>query len=146
MCEWTYLRDVALPSLKDGAKSAGREPPPLIAHVSVCLSEDRDVVRQTAREQVGRYSQFPPYQAMFAAAGYGDVSAGFTDQLIDNLVVSGTEREIRARLDQILAEGAGELLIHPLLLGSDRIEYLGRLYDMLAVAQAGLQPAQRRET
>src|SRR5438876_4986407 len=31
MCEWTYLRDVALPALKEGAAAAGREPPPLIA-------------------------------------------------------------------------------------------------------------------
>src|SRR5947199_212553 len=81
-------------ALRDGAMPTGGEPPPLIAHVPVCLSEDRDLVRQTARDQVGRYSQFPPYQAMFAAAGYGDVSAGLTDKLIDDLVVSGTERDV----------------------------------------------------
>ena len=134
MCSWSYLRDVALPALREGATAAGRTPPPLIAHVPVCLSEDQNAVRQAAREQVGRYSQFPVYQAMFAAGGYGDVAGGLTDALIDDLVVSGTAAAVRERLGRLLAEGAGELLVHPLILGEDRRGYLDRMFEALAKA------------
>ena len=133
MCAWQYLRNTALPAMAAGAKAAGRrETPPLIAHVPVCLSEDRDEVRRAAREQVGRYSQFPPYQAMFAAAGYGDLSGGLTDELIDDLVVSGTATAVRARLEEILGEGAGEVLVHPLVIGDDREAYVRSIYETIS--------------
>jgi len=132
MCAWRYLRDTALPAMAEGAKAAGRDTPPLIAHVPVCLSEDREEVRRAAREQVGRYSQFPPYQAMFAAAGYGDVSGGLTDELIDDLVVSGTAAAVRRRLEEIIGEGAGEVLVHPLITGDDRNGYVRRVYEAIS--------------
>ena len=61
-------------------------------------------VRRAVREQVGRYSQFPVYQSMFATAGYGDVSAGLSDKLIEDLVVSGSEATVRERLSALAPE------------------------------------------
>jgi alkanesulfonate monooxygenase SsuD/methylene tetrahydromethanopterin reductase-like flavin-dependent oxidoreductase (luciferase family) len=134
MCAWPYLRDAALPAMAEGAAAAGRETPPLIAHVPVCLSEDPEEVRAATREQVGRYGQFPNYQAMFALAGYPDVANGYPHELIDNLVVSGDSETIGACLKTILAEGAGEIIAHPLVLGDDREAYLERFFDVIAAS------------
>src|SRR5690606_12774976 len=83
MAPWRYLRDTALPALRQGAEAAGREPPPLIAHVPVCLDTDADVVRAAVQDQVGQYGKFPFYQARFRAAGYGDTSEAHPHALID---------------------------------------------------------------
>ena len=49
VCPAAYLRDSALPAMQRGAERAGHETPPLIAHVPVCLSDDRDAVRDAVR-------------------------------------------------------------------------------------------------
>jgi F420-dependent oxidoreductase-like protein len=134
MCAWPYLRDAALPAMAEGAGQAGRETPPLIAHVPVCLSEDPEAVRAATRDQVGRYGQFPNYQAMFALAGYPDVVNGYPDGLIDNLVVSGDDATIAGRLNAILDEGADEIIAHPLYHGDDRPAYLKRFFTTVAHA------------
>ena len=43
-CPLSYLRDVAVPALKEGAAKAGRPVPPLVAHVPVVVSEDKKAV------------------------------------------------------------------------------------------------------
>jgi alkanesulfonate monooxygenase SsuD/methylene tetrahydromethanopterin reductase-like flavin-dependent oxidoreductase (luciferase family) len=55
VCPLPYLRDVAVPALKEGAAKANRPVPPLIAHVPVVVSEDIDAVRDGARRQIGFY-------------------------------------------------------------------------------------------
>ena len=134
MATWKYLRDDALPAIAEGAAKAGREPPPLIAHVPVCLSEAAETVRAVSREQVGRYSQFPVYQAMFALAGYPDVAGGYPDALIDELVISGDEATIAQRLNTILADGAAEIIAHPLFIGEDRDTYMQRFFTTIVRA------------
>jgi len=51
---------------------------------------------------------------MFAAAGY-DVTDGYGDDLLDDLVVSGTEAEVVAGLQRWIDAGMGEVLAFPLL-------------------------------
>src|SRR5688572_9416333 len=70
MCPWPYLRDVALPALREGADAAGRQPPPLSPHVPVCIETETDVARAAVQDQVGAYGTFPVYHAMFAKAGF----------------------------------------------------------------------------
>ena len=50
-----YIVETALPALQDGADKAGRARPPLIAHVPVAVSTDRDASRNAFR------AQFPVY-------------------------------------------------------------------------------------
>jgi F420-dependent oxidoreductase-like protein len=134
MCHWAYLRDTALPALRQGAESAGRETPPLIAHVPVCLSEDPEVVRAATQEQVGSYGRFPVYQKMFATSGFPDVANGFSPELLKALVVSGSEQEIIEKLAQIKREGASEIMAHTIFVGDERDAYLNRMFDLLARA------------
>ena len=113
MCPLKYLTGVALPALERGAEGAVREAPPLVAHVPVAVTTDRDAVRAMAREQLGMYARVSNYRGMFAAAGF-DVKGGYSDELIDDLVVSGTEAEVAAGLQRWIAAGMGEVLALPL--------------------------------
>jgi F420-dependent oxidoreductase-like protein len=135
MCPWDYLKGVGLPAMRNGAGVAGRETPPLIAHVPICLSSDIDEVRSAAREQVGAYGRFPVYQAMFKAAGFPDTAEGLLNELIDSLVAYGSEDQIIERLAQIRREGASEVMAHMLFVGEDREAYQDRVFDLLARAQ-----------
>ncbi len=109
-----YLEEIALPALQAGAASAGREAPPLVAHVPIAVTTDRDAARAMAREQLAMYANVPNYQGMFAAAGY-EVAGSYGDDLLDDLVVSGTEDEVVAGLQRWVEAGMGELIAHPLL-------------------------------
>lgn len=141
VCPWDYLRDVALPEMRDAAASAGRPAPPLIAHVNVCLSDDRTAILAAAREQIGRYTRSPNYQAMFRLAGFADPDGDDFDHIVDTLVVSGQPAAIAARLGAILAEGAGEILVHPIVIGDDPTAYQDRVFDLVAQANRDLGTA-----
>jgi F420-dependent oxidoreductase-like protein len=114
VCPVPYLLDKALPALRAGAEKRGRSVPPLVAHIPVALSQDRQAVLVAARRQFGRYGRLPFYASMFADAGF-PVSADGTmsDALIDSLVVSGDEASVAARLVDLLAKGLHELLVMP---------------------------------
>jgi F420-dependent oxidoreductase-like protein len=118
-----HLLDVSLPALRDGARSAGRPAPPLVAHVPVVLSADRDAARAAARKALSGYARLPFYTQMWAAAGYPTPSPGVvSDALIDALVVMGDEAAVAARLQELLAAGLDELLVNGLSLGDPAAE------------------------
>jgi F420-dependent oxidoreductase-like protein len=126
VCPLPYLRDVALPALRDGAAKAGRAVPPLIAHVPVAVSEDVGGVRKGAAEQLGRYPRVPYYSQMFQDAGFPEAKDGtLSDRMIDALVVHGTAAQVKERLRQLPSFGAAELLAMPILPPGDE-QALGR--------------------
>ena len=91
--------------------------------------DDRVVAR------LGRYGQIPFYAAMFEAAGFPDTASGVSDELIDSLVVYGTESAVGEKLNRILTEGAGEIITHPILAGEDRERALERTLQAVATAK-----------
>lgn len=110
-----YLVETGLSNLHEGAQDAGRAIPPLIAHVPVALTTDRDRAREAAAGDLGYYGALPFYQQMFEKAGLPPTDNGRTPkEVIDAVVVSGTPDEIHQRLEAILGEGIGEVLIHHL--------------------------------
>ena len=127
-----YLVNTALPAVEAGAIAAGRPRPPVIAHVPVAASTDRDAARNAFRAQFPAYSKLPFYQAMFADAGF-PVTADqtMTNALVDNLTVSGSADEIRKRLEAIRAEGIDELLISHVIV-NDAASELAALSEIIA--------------
>lgn len=138
MCPKHYLITEALPAIARGAEKAGRATPPLVAHVPMLVTEDRGDVRKQM-DQLGRYAQIPFYQAMFDAAGFPDVAEGYSDELLDDLVVSGSEAEVAERLAGYVAEGAGHVLAAPLIEADDRDASLARAFAAVARADALVQ-------
>jgi len=109
-----YLLEKALPALQEGAASAKRNRPPLIAHVPVCVSEDRSEVLEAGRAQLGRSAQLPFYAGMLAAAGFPKAAENVDEVLIDSLVVSGNEEQVASRLIELQMAGLDELLVQPI--------------------------------
>src|SRR5688572_30252287 len=117
VCPLPYLRDVAVPAIKEGAAKAGRSAPPLIAHVPVVVSEDLDAVREGARKQIGFYPRVPFYSQMFQDAGFPEAAQGeLSDRMIDSLVIHGSAEQVKERLRALPEFGAAELLAMPIVL------------------------------
>lgn len=111
MCPLSYLRDVAAPALREGARAAGRAAPPLIGHVPVVVSEDAAAVREAARQQIGFYPQIPYYSQMLQEAGFPEAGRGeLSDRMIDELVVHGSASRVKERLRTLPSFGVNELL------------------------------------
>jgi alkanesulfonate monooxygenase SsuD/methylene tetrahydromethanopterin reductase-like flavin-dependent oxidoreductase (luciferase family) len=107
-----YIVDTAVLALADGAKNAGRKRPPVIAHVPVAISTARPAAHAAFRERFPVYGRLPFYAQMFAVAGYQvDDDGRMPDDLVDNLLVSGTADQVRDRLEAIRKRGIDELLI-----------------------------------
>src|SRR3954466_9853500 len=127
-----YLAQIALPAMQAGADAAGRPRPPLIAHVPVMVSTDREAARAAFRAQFPYYSKLPFYAAMFAEAGYPVTAAGeMSDELVEVLAVSGSPEDIRDRLEAIRARGIDELLISHVVV-TDEASELATLSEILS--------------
>jgi alkanesulfonate monooxygenase SsuD/methylene tetrahydromethanopterin reductase-like flavin-dependent oxidoreductase (luciferase family) len=134
MCPWDYLRDVTLPAMREGAESAGRPAPSLVAHVPVCLHEDIEEARKAAQETVGNYGRIPFYNAMFRDAGFANAEEGIDRAMFDALVAWGNREQVVSRLRTIIAEGATEIIAHPVLTGSDREASMLATMEVIAAA------------
>lgn len=111
MCPLTYLRDVAAPALREGARTANRTPPPLIGHVPVVVSDDVSAVREGARRQIGFYPQIPYYSQMLQDAGFPEAARGeLSDRMIDTLVIHGSAAQVKERLRTLPSYNVEELL------------------------------------
>jgi alkanesulfonate monooxygenase SsuD/methylene tetrahydromethanopterin reductase-like flavin-dependent oxidoreductase (luciferase family) len=120
-CPTSYVQNVALPALQEGAEAAGRERPRLMVHVPVLVTSDREEVHRRAGEQLRYYAAAPFYARMFADAGYPLLADGSVrPELIDDLVVSGTPDEIAAQLRERLDLGFDVLMVNPLRADDDR--------------------------
>jgi F420-dependent oxidoreductase-like protein len=129
----SYLVGQALPAVQAGAQRAGREAPPIVAHVPVAITSDREAARAMAREQFAFFLRAPAYQSMFALAGF-ETSEGFSDELLDDLVVSGSPDQVVAELEAWLADGIGEVIAHPLLDPDDREGSIARVFEAVGAA------------
>ena len=111
VCPHQYLRDMALPALRSGAEQAGRHTPSLIVHAPVCVDESLSAVRQAVRRQLGQFPRSPFYARMFSAAGFPTAAdTGWTDEMLDSVVVSGDETSVAAQIEEIFKLGASEVL------------------------------------
>jgi alkanesulfonate monooxygenase SsuD/methylene tetrahydromethanopterin reductase-like flavin-dependent oxidoreductase (luciferase family) len=139
ICPAAYLRDVALPALREGAAAAGRPTPPLVMHVPVCVSDDRAAARAALRERFGIYVRFPHYAAMFADAGFPEAQRGeWSDAMLDAVAVYGTETQVADALRARLALGAAELLVTAVGAAPDPDRGAERVWRLVAdLARAG---------
>jgi len=131
LCPVHFLKTVARPAMERGAERAGRDVPPLVAHVSVSLQTDRQSVRASARKELGMYAGAPFYQRMFADAGYPlSADGAYSDDLLDHLVMIGDDDAIGAQLEALLDDGIDELLVM-LIPGDDQMAEEQRLLSIL---------------
>ena len=122
-----------IPALRTAAAAAAnrRSVPPLVAHVPVALSQDRDTVLAAGHQLLDMYAKFPFYAKMFADAGF-PLTAGqmISDSLIDSLIVSGNEDTVAAQFTELLAAGLDELMV-TLVPIKDSVDEFTRLMHLI---------------
>ena len=134
MCPVQYLLNTAIPALRTAAAANGRSapPPPLVAYVSVALSQDRPSIMAAGHRVLDMYAKLPFYAKMFSDAGF-PLTAGQTsvpDSLVDSLIVSGNEATVAARFTELLAAGLDELMV-TLVPIKDAVDELTRLMHLI---------------
>jgi F420-dependent oxidoreductase-like protein len=114
MCPVPYLLHTGIPLLLEAATANGRSnPPPLVAQVVVALSQDHDSVMVAGHKMFDMYSKFPFYVKMFADAGFPLTSdKKVTDDLVNNMIISGNEDTVATSLTKLLAAGLDELIVN----------------------------------
>lgn len=111
-CPPSYLQSVALPAITEGATSVGRSVPPLVAHICVALTADRDLAMEAGRTHLSFYVRHPFYSSMFAVAGYPISDDGSVPEgLIESLVIMGDENQVADGLRSLLDSGIDDVLI-----------------------------------
>jgi F420-dependent oxidoreductase-like protein len=113
VCPVQYLLRTGIPTLRTSAAAKGRTSPPLVAHVPVAFSEDRDSVLTAGHQMLDFYVTIPCYANMFTIAGLSSTSdqKALSDDLVESLVVSGNEAKVAARLTELLEAGLDELMV-----------------------------------
>src|SRR5262249_12392425 len=137
---YSYLQNEALPALRAAAARAGRPAPPLIVHVPVAVSADRDAVHEVARARFGYNVQPPFYRPRPGASGFPEAGEGrWTDAMLEAIVVSGKEDRVATRLREIRGF-ADEIIVDPLAVGPDpaaaRRRAIALVADLARVAAA----------
>lgn len=117
-----YLVETALPALAEGAAQGNRPVPPLIAHVPVAVTSDREAALDATSRDFGLYGRLPFYANMFAAAGVPATDNATSSAAIEALAVYGTPDQIAVRLQEILAEGIGEIYVSHVIVGDEAAE------------------------
>ncbi len=113
VCPVPYLLLTGIPALRTSAAAAGRAAPPLVAHVPVALSEDRESVLAAGHKMLDFYATIPFYANMFTNAGIQSTSDQqvMSDDLVMSLVIWGNEATVDARFTELLAVGLDELMV-----------------------------------
>ena len=139
LCPWQYLRDVALPRMKKGAEAAGRQVPPLLAHVPVIADASLDQVRGAMRQHVATNPGNAEFANMFRAAGFDEVDKGeWSDRMIEAVALYGDEGQITEGLRRLASIGASEIVASPIPVGADVKGSIDGTLKVLARAQATL--------
>ncbi|WP_220195994.1 LLM class flavin-dependent oxidoreductase [Ktedonospora formicarum] len=115
VCPPPYLLEKSLPAQRAGAAEVGRSVPPLVAHIPVAFSQDKQAVLAATRQQLGRYGKLPFYVKMFASAGFTIPSSGeLPEDLVESLVLSGDDATIAERVRGYLDAGLDEVMLFPI--------------------------------
>ena len=132
ICPGAYLRDVALPAMREGAEQAGRQTPPLVAHAPVCVHEDVAEVRAAVQQQFG-HPRMPFYQRMLVDAGFPEAVNGvWSDAMVDSIVFWGDETRVGERITELFSWGASEVLLSPIGVGEDQAGSIHRTTRLIA--------------
>ena len=113
MCPIPYLLQTGIPSLRKAAAANGRSnTPPLVAHVPVAFSQDHNSVMVAGHKMFDMYAKLPFYVKMFADAGFPQISdKKVTDDLVNNMIISGNADTLATSFIKLLATGLDELII-----------------------------------
>ena len=110
----SYLHEVLMPAVRDGADHAGRAVPPLVASVPVVFATSADEALARVSRDLAIYPHMPFYRALFADAGVGvPDDSTWTFDMLDAAVVWGDAAAVTQGLQAYFDAGASEVICSP---------------------------------
>jgi alkanesulfonate monooxygenase SsuD/methylene tetrahydromethanopterin reductase-like flavin-dependent oxidoreductase (luciferase family) len=108
LCNPNYIRDVVVPTVREGREKAGRDLDgfDIVAAVPAAVTDDPEAARERLRDEVAPYFNLPYYRAMLERSGL-DPDAGPTDEFLGLLGAIGSEHEARTSVRRYAESGAG---------------------------------------
>src|SRR4051795_10150767 len=124
LCTPDYIRDVVVPSVREGRERAGKSLDgfDIVPAVTVALTDDPDAARATMRQELVTYSSLPFYRAMLERSGFADdlaafdegmragdvekAKTGLSDRLLGALAGIGSVDEVRGAVERYRDAGA----------------------------------------
>ena len=98
------VADHIAPSISSAARDAGRSAPRVVVALPTAVTDDPDGARAKAAKVFAVYGQLPSYRAMLDREG----AAGPAD-----VVIAGSEAEVRGRIEAVFESGATEFVAVP---------------------------------
>ena len=107
LCNPNYIRDVVIPTVREGRAKAGRDLDgfDIVAAVPSAVTDDPAAAREQLRGEVAPYFNLPYYRAMLERSGL-DPDAGPTDDFLDLLGAIGSPDKARASVRRYADSGA----------------------------------------
>jgi probable F420-dependent oxidoreductase len=124
LCNPDYIRDVVVPSVREGRERVGKSLDgfDIVPAVTVALTEDAEAARATMRQELVPYASLPFYRAMLERSGFGDdleafdkgmeagdidaAKAGLSDALLEALAGLGSADDVRGAVERYRDAGA----------------------------------------
>ena len=106
LCNPNYIRDVVVPTVREGREKAGRDAEgfDIVAAVPSAVTDDPEAARERLRQELVPYFNLPYYRAMLDRSGL-DPDAGATDEFTDLLGAIGSADEARASVRRYAEAG-----------------------------------------
>ncbi len=121
----SYLRNTAIPAIREAAAEAGRPAPRVVAGFPVAVTADPEAARSSAARIFAVYGQLPSYRAVLDVEG----AAGPAD-----VAIVGSETEVEARLRELADAGVTDFNASPFPVDGDP-GAVRRTIEFLAAAQ-----------
>jgi F420-dependent oxidoreductase-like protein len=124
LCNPAYIRDVVVPSVREGRERAGKsvEGFDIVPAVTVALTDDPEAARATMRQELVTYASLPFYRAMLERSGFADdlaafdegmaagdverAKSGLSDRLLEALAGIGGPDDVRAAVERYREAGS----------------------------------------
>ena len=107
----------------------------MVVHAPVCVTDDIEAAREGVRQRLGYFPASPFYANMFVEAGFApSPDSGWTDEMLDAVLISGDEDAVSAQIQEIFDWGGAEILASVVPAGDEEtaserrtLELLGKL-------------------
>jgi len=126
-----YLRDFAVPRLREAAAAAGRAPPRIASGLPVLVTGERERGLAAARALVLQSSRLPAYQRVLAREGA---------DAVEQVAIVGDAEAVAARIRALAGLGVTDFHAIPVPLGPGDAA-LGRTLEVLASLARSETPA-----
>jgi alkanesulfonate monooxygenase SsuD/methylene tetrahydromethanopterin reductase-like flavin-dependent oxidoreductase (luciferase family) len=148
LCNPNYIRDVVVPSVREGRERAGAslEGFDIVPAVPSAVTDDRAGAYDVMRSDLLAYFSLPFYRAMLDRSGFGEEIAAFdgaggdveamraaiSDRFLDGLTAVGDQQAVRDGIERYRAAGASSPCVGPM----PKTDFVATLHAAAPVAAA----------